>query len=298
MRDLMIEATKATYYEAWEERMLQIKDIDQKAYEWLIAIPTRSWCKHAFKYYSKCDVLMNNISEAFNSTILLAREKPIITMFEWIRTYLMGRFASLKEKLSTYHGDAMSKPRKRQGGGVKWKLVCNLGKAFEIGDTRWLPSHLRERILSCLCIDTIRENCMNYVISSLNGQNKWPKTNDKVILLPQYKCGPGRPKKLRRREPDEDPNPTKLRRTHTTNKCNRCHQFGHNSRTCKNPLVEHVQTKTTLGVELPNAQASATQGKCIVGRPSGTTKQPPTQARKGKTSARPPLVATEKALGR
>src|SRR4051812_11479923 len=38
------------------------------------------WCKHAFPFFSKCDVLMNNLSESFNTTILLQRDKPIITM--------------------------------------------------------------------------------------------------------------------------------------------------------------------------------------------------------------------------
>jgi len=34
---------------------------------------------------------MNNLSEAFNSTVLVLREKPVITMFEWTRSYIMGR---------------------------------------------------------------------------------------------------------------------------------------------------------------------------------------------------------------
>lgn len=50
-------------------------------------VPTNTWCKHAFKIYSKCDVLMNNIFESFNATILGARDKPILTMCEWIINY-------------------------------------------------------------------------------------------------------------------------------------------------------------------------------------------------------------------
>lgn len=29
---------------------------------WLMAVPTKCWCKHAFSFYPKCDVLMNTIS--------------------------------------------------------------------------------------------------------------------------------------------------------------------------------------------------------------------------------------------
>ena len=79
----------------------------------MAAIPTKSWCKHAFSFYPRCDVLMNNLSESSNATILLAREKPIISMFEWIRTYIMGRFAALMEKLGRYEEDVMLKPKRR-----------------------------------------------------------------------------------------------------------------------------------------------------------------------------------------
>ncbi|WP_338309902.1 hypothetical protein, partial [Bradyrhizobium sp. TM233] len=75
-----------------------IKEINEDAYKWLLAIPTIHWCMHAFSFYPKCDVTMNNLSETFNCTILVARDKPIITVFEWIRKYLMTRFATLREK--------------------------------------------------------------------------------------------------------------------------------------------------------------------------------------------------------
>ncbi|KAJ1384857.1 hypothetical protein SESBI_42169 [Sesbania bispinosa] len=42
-----------------------------------------------------------------------------------------------------------------------------------------------------------------------------PKVDLAQILPPTYKKGPGRPKKLRRWESDEDPNPSKLKRTYT-----------------------------------------------------------------------------------
>lgn len=73
------------YCTAWNVKMEELKKVDVKAWEWLVGHDPKLWCKHAFSYYPKCDVLMNNISEAFNATILLARDKPILTMVEWIR---------------------------------------------------------------------------------------------------------------------------------------------------------------------------------------------------------------------
>lgn len=90
--------TKATYIQAWKEKILQLMELNEQAYEWLVAVPKRSQCKHAFSHYPKCDIHMNNLSETFNSTILVVRDKSIITMCEWIRTYLMRMFANLRDK--------------------------------------------------------------------------------------------------------------------------------------------------------------------------------------------------------
>ena len=51
--------------------------------------------KSQFKTNSKCDSLLNNMSEAFNSVIIEARAKPIVTMLEYIRTYIMERWTKI-----------------------------------------------------------------------------------------------------------------------------------------------------------------------------------------------------------
>ncbi|XP_017420328.2 uncharacterized protein LOC108330352 [Vigna angularis] len=119
IRDLMMGAAKATFKQDWEKKMGELSNVNIDAYNWLLAIPTNHWCKHAFSSYPRCDVLLNNLSESFNSTILLARDKLIITMMEWIRTYIMRRFATLREKTKTYTGAVMPKPRNRLDGEVE-----------------------------------------------------------------------------------------------------------------------------------------------------------------------------------
>ncbi|KAG4906944.1 hypothetical protein JHK82_055602 [Glycine max] len=55
------------------------------------------------------------------------------------------------------------------------------------------------------------EVCYSHEVSTTNEQRLWKNDrNPTSILPPKYKKGLGRPKKIRRREPDEDPNPTKL----------------------------------------------------------------------------------------
>lgn len=66
---------------------------------------------------------MNNLSESFHATILLQRDKPIITVFEWIRNYLMGRFVTLREKVDGYKGKIMTKPLRRLDMEIKKKVL-------------------------------------------------------------------------------------------------------------------------------------------------------------------------------
>lgn len=40
--------------------------------------PIKAWCNHAFSFYPKCEVIMNNVYETFNSTILVAMDKTCV----------------------------------------------------------------------------------------------------------------------------------------------------------------------------------------------------------------------------
>ncbi|CAL5183759.1 unnamed protein product [Lathyrus oleraceus] len=60
------------------------------------------------------------------------------------------------------------------------------------------------------------------------------------MLPPSYKRGPGRPKKLRRREPDEDPDKVT---TQTSYCCTRCIVHGHNVRSCKIQVIDPEDQK-------------------------------------------------------
>ena len=277
IRNLMMRAAKATYYQGWEAKMEELKKVNLAAYEWLVAIPRHSWCKHAFSVYPRCDVLMNNLSESFNSTILLARDKPIITMMEWIRSYLMTRFATLREKFAAYPGVVMPKPSKRLDREVEksgnWIAVWSGDAIFEVTQGFTMEKFvvdLTNHRCSCYFWDLVGIPCrhaiaaINYKleqpedyvhrfykreayeacygphISPINGQQLWPKTNATPLLPPTYKAPPGRPKKLRRREADENVSHSKAGKKPVKMKCSKCNQYGHNIRGCRTTKKQKV----------------------------------------------------------
>uniref|UniRef100_A0A8I6YRB1 MULE transposase domain-containing protein n=1 Tax=Hordeum vulgare subsp. vulgare TaxID=112509 RepID=A0A8I6YRB1_HORVV len=77
--------------------MEELRKEDKDAWEWMCNIPPKHWARHALDTHCKTDLVVNNISEVFNSYILKVRDKPIVTMIDSIRTKLMPRYASRRE---------------------------------------------------------------------------------------------------------------------------------------------------------------------------------------------------------
>jgi len=109
--------------------------------------------------YSRCDMIMNNISEAFNGRILEAREQPIVAMLEWIIVYMMTRFAKnrkLGEKQKAKGQKVCPRPMKRLNQEVlaysKWSVVWGGGPKFEVQKYLFaFKVDLDEKTCSCRC---------------------------------------------------------------------------------------------------------------------------------------------------
>ncbi|KAL5136377.1 hypothetical protein HKD37_10G026941 [Glycine soja] len=220
MGDLMMGATRATYHEAYLEKMAQLKEINEAAHKYLVDIGEQHWSKHAFKTYAKCDVLMNNLSESFNAIILLAREKPIVTMLEWIQTYCMTRFATMNETTHKVEGKIMpiakAKEEARQGRSTQWELVCfifnrqhmfvvDLSKTscscnfwqlvgipcrHAIAAINYKGEHAEDHVDKYYHRDTYKL-CYSHSITTIDGRKKCSKTNDPDLLPPNYKRAAG-----------------------------------------------------------------------------------------------------------
>jgi len=63
---------------------------------------------------SKCDTLVNNMSEAFNSVIVIPRSKPVVSMLEDIRVYVMQRWEKNGQKIARFNdGDILPNIKKK-----------------------------------------------------------------------------------------------------------------------------------------------------------------------------------------
>ncbi|KAB1200855.1 Beta-glucosidase BoGH3B [Morella rubra] len=70
---------------------------------------------------------------------------------------------------------------------------------------------------------------------SYNGPESWPMGSSNVILPPVVRVQPGRPKKARKRAPDEPNLPYKVSGRGYLVRCGNCGTEGHNARSCPHP---------------------------------------------------------------
>ena len=86
----------------FEKNMEDLKAINSNVYEHLMQREPHSWCRAFFADGRACEAVENGISESFNSVIMEARKKPLLTLMEEIRVYVMDRFCRMSTKHLTW----------------------------------------------------------------------------------------------------------------------------------------------------------------------------------------------------
>ncbi|XP_076923853.1 uncharacterized protein LOC143586125 [Bidens hawaiensis] len=79
----------------YEREMDNLKRLNKKAHLWVSKIPPEYWSRSHFIGRAPSDVFTNNMCEVFNSKLVDGRDKPIITLLEYIREYLMRKIVNV-----------------------------------------------------------------------------------------------------------------------------------------------------------------------------------------------------------
>lgn len=101
------------------------------------------------------------------------------------------------------------------------------------------------------------------VVNLISGPTFWPRTEKPKVLPPKKLKLPGRPKKCRREDPDEEAETSKLttkrvlRFGRIKSKCGNCGKQGYNMRTCtEKSKIAQVNEKVGIEVSQPSLEPS------------------------------------------
>ncbi|XP_012835541.1 PREDICTED: uncharacterized protein LOC105956239 [Erythranthe guttata] len=247
--------------------MYKIKEHNIRAYNWLLKIPSELWSRYAYDRRLKNDHVTNNISESFNNWIAELRLKPFFHLLDGLRAKLMNRLIMRREKGIRWKTDlpknVVIRLNKERLEARKCRFFVAGDNEFQVQeDNQLFIVKLSSRTCECQVWDLSgipcnhailgilyrRENIEDYVHNSLSKQQYlttysrhihaitsselWPEdttVTPQNLLPPTYRRPPGRPKKNRRRAPNEG----ETAKRSSVVRCKRCNGLGHNIRTCK-----------------------------------------------------------------
>ncbi|XP_027099049.1 uncharacterized protein [Coffea arabica] len=214
-------------------------------------------------------MLVNNLCESFNGHILEVRQQSIITMLESIRVFLMERIqrrTTAMEKFELSIGPLIKKIiDDRVIESRQWRTIWNAVDGYQVRGPRGaqFAVYLKKKLCTCKLWDlsgipcchaiaAIHRNngdpykevydCYNRdlflkiyqnVLYPINGQVMWPEADGVDLDPPERIVQPGRPKKVRRRDPTETQKTGNRLRRKIVIHCRKCGVAGHNAAGCK-----------------------------------------------------------------
>ena len=102
----------------------------------------------------------------------------------------------------------------------------------------------------------------SHLMCPMKGSKEWPIAQQVKLFPPKARRMPGRPKKHRRREADEEGSGTRLSKKGIVMKCSRCLLIGHNKATCKTDESEVIKNHKKAA-EAKKAQGEAAKAHSL-----------------------------------
>ncbi|KAF6168965.1 hypothetical protein GIB67_038462 [Kingdonia uniflora] len=213
--------------------MEKLKELFDGAWAWTKAMPFNLWCRAYFDNTTKCEHLMDNFSESFNSWMTGLRDLPVYQFVEKIHLKIVTLMFYRRKKAKEWSVDDVVPRAKKLHENHKLEyqkyiyrgvIDLELGIASNI----WSVKTIHSKISSY--IDTYKDH-----ITPFSHMPTWDNSISRV-LPPPLRRPLGRPKVTRVRAGDEE-RPGRKRNGY---KCGKYRVFGDNARSCKGPPSSNV----------------------------------------------------------
>ncbi|XP_056158414.1 uncharacterized protein LOC130134769 [Syzygium oleosum] len=99
--------------------------LTKEGFDALFQTEAKHWCRAFFSEEFKCDIIDNNLSEAFNGRILEARCKPIISMLDDIRVMVITRLHMQRDEATKWSRECGPRIVKKLDANVTASRFCH-----------------------------------------------------------------------------------------------------------------------------------------------------------------------------
>ncbi|XP_024191833.2 uncharacterized protein LOC112195847 [Rosa chinensis] len=94
LKQTLWNAARSTTHIWFNRNMEAMEKQSDGARKWFEDKPPEQWSRSHFRTTSKCDILLNNLCESWNASLVRHRDKPILTVMEGMRMDSMTRMAN------------------------------------------------------------------------------------------------------------------------------------------------------------------------------------------------------------
>ena len=112
LKEALWRAARANTMPEFNRAMDHLKMLSVPAWEEMRQYAPGMWSRAGYSTHTNCDLQVNNMCEAFNSTILDLRDLPIISLVEGLKFYITNRIVKLRDYMLRYQGDICPMIRK------------------------------------------------------------------------------------------------------------------------------------------------------------------------------------------
>ncbi|CAI9279345.1 unnamed protein product [Lactuca saligna] len=255
---LFWRASKSTTEHAFKVVMKEIETLNPDAHQYLMEKDPKTWSRAFFQAGRRCDTVENGFSESFNVVIVDARKKPIITMLEEIRLYMMERIYNMKLKGQQWGNhicpeirdkfevrgaiDAYEVDLERKTCSCRLWQLNGYGCAHSVASISFLNMDVEAYVDNMFSTTTFRK-AYNYIIAPMNSSDMWPETNYTPPFPPINRRMPGRPTTKRKKSTTENTVTHMVSKAGKKIRCSICKEIGHNKATCPKRRPQKLNVK-------------------------------------------------------